>query len=581
MAGRVARNFIESLLSRADIVELIDSYLKLRKAGRNYVACCPFHQEKTPSFSVSAEKQFYHCFGCGASGNALSFLMSYAHLDFVEAVEELASRVGVSVEYEEGTAPQTHTDFSQRQSLYTLMADAAHYYQQQLRQPLASEAVTYLKQRGLTGKIAQTFGIGYAPSGWDNLHKALVSTPQQQNELSILGLLVSNERGQVYDRFRNRVMFPIHDQRGRVIGFGGRVLDNSEPKYLNSPETPLFQKGKELYGWYWVRKLNTEQVIVVEGYMDVIALAQHEIPNVVATLGTATTAEHLSRLFRSLSEIVFCFDGDNAGQKAAWRALELALPFMEAGRQVKFMFLPREDDPDSLVRREGKTGFLQRLAQAPSLPEFFFNQLMLQVDLKNIEGKARLIELAKPLLSKLPSGAYRDLMLRELSRLSHVDLKKLTTLIKSQEVTINPILITPINHANPSLVGSVIQCLLRKPDLVNYISALNILQNINSAELPLLLELVRLLKNHPELNTLGAIYEHWRGSPYAGLLKHYALKAALPLNSEDSHLIAEFQDALKRLSQQAIEARIEVLLHQRDLTMSEKEELKSLLQQKV
>jgi len=348
----IPRGFIDDLMTRVDIVDLIDNYVSLRKAGRNYTALCPFHNEKTPSFSVSPDKQFYYCFGCGTHGTAIGFLMNYAHLNFVEAVHELASRVGVEVVYEQGgSTPASITAFD---DWYQVMAQAAQYYRQQLRQSQA--AIDYLKKRGLTGEIARDFGLGYAPPGWDNLLKTLGTDSDMRTRLLKTGLIKQNESGRRYDHFRDRVMFPILDVRGRVIAFGGRKLSKSEhePKYLNSPETPLFQKSSELYGWYLASKIRSlQQIIVVEGYMDVVALAQYGIPNVVATLGTATTHQHLTRLFRKLPEIIFCFDGDEAGQKAAWRALEMALPLLQDGRSVRFMFLPKGDDPDSLVRHSG------------------------------------------------------------------------------------------------------------------------------------------------------------------------------------------------------------------------------------
>jgi DNA primase len=422
MAGRIPRNFIDDLITRVDIVDLIDNYVSLRKSGQNYTALCPFHNEKTPSFTVSPDKQFYYCFGCGAHGTAIGFLMNYAHLNFIEAVHELASRAGIEVVYEQGTTP---TSIAAVDDLYQTMEQATHYYRQQLRQSQA--AIKYLKSRGLTGEIARDFRLGYAPPGWDNLLKTLGTDTEKQSRLLKTGLIKQNESGHRYDHFRNRIMFPILDRRGRTIAFGGRTLSESkhEPKYLNSPETALFQKSRELYGWYFARKIRPlQKIIVVEGYMDVVALTQYGIQNAVATLGTATTHKHLTQLFRNVPEIIFCFDGDQAGQKAAWRALETVLPLLQEGRQVRFVFLPQGYDPDNLVRFEGTQNFNNRLAQATALSDFLFDTLTQQVDMRSIDGRARLVELAKPLLKQLPAGPYHELMLQKLSQLTGINLTR-------------------------------------------------------------------------------------------------------------------------------------------------------------
>ncbi|MDH3355677.1 MAG: DNA primase, partial [Chromatiales bacterium] len=348
MSGRIPQNFIDDLINRSDIVDVVDSRVPLKKAGREYQACCPFHNEKTPSFTVSPNKQFYHCFGCGAHGTVISFLMEYENLAFVEAIKELASDVGMEIPKSEGFSnPAPRIDKAVTQSLYDVMGQANKFFQQQLRQhPQAGEAVDYLKQRGLSGEIARDFGIGYAPPGWDNLIKDLTPTPTKQ--LFDAGLVIEKEgQGSFYDRFRERIMFPIHDQRGRVIAFGGRILGDGKPKYLNSPETDIFHKGKELYGLFEARQSlkQIDRLIVVEGYMDVVALAQFGVRNAVATLGTAVTEPHLNQLFRTCSEVIFCFDGDSAGRKAAWRGLENGLPLMQKGRQIRFLFLPDGEDP--------------------------------------------------------------------------------------------------------------------------------------------------------------------------------------------------------------------------------------------
>jgi len=422
MAGRIPQSFINDLLARADIVDLIDSRVTLKKAGRNYQARCPFHDEKTPSFSVSPDKQFYYCFGCGASGTALTFLMEFDRLQFVEAVETLARHVGVEVPRESGGRPtEDHA------AVYAALGAAEGFFRAALR--AAPVAVEYLKGRGLTGTVARDFGIGYAPDEWQALGDAL-GKHHSREDLLQAGLLTRNDNGRVYDRFRGRVMFPIRDTRGRVIGFGGRVLGGSQggrtqgdgdgPKYLNSPETPVFHKGRELYGLYEARRAlrRIDTLLVVEGYMDVVALAQAGIANCVATLGTAATSEHFQKLFRYASEVICCFDGDSAGRQAAWRALESALGTLTDGRQLKFMFLPDGEDPDSLVRKEGRAAFLTRAAGASAAIEYLFARLGESVDTSELDGQARLASLAMPYIERVPTGILRQLMQRRLESLT-------------------------------------------------------------------------------------------------------------------------------------------------------------------
>jgi DNA primase len=422
MAGLIPQGFIDDLLNRTDIVEVVGSRVQLKKTGKNYSACCPFHQEKTPSFTVSPDKQFYYCFGCGAGGNALGFLMDHDHLEFPQAVEELAKRAGLEVPREERGG-----DRQSRQSvdspLYPLLVAAADYYRQALKShPARQAAVDYLKGRGLSGIIARDFALGFAPPGWDNLFKHLGGDALQQKAMIDAGLLIENaETGKRYDRFRDRVIFPIHDSRGRVIAFGGRVLGDDKPKYLNSPETPVFHKGQELYGLFEARRHNRDldEIIVVEGYMDVIALAQQGLRNAVATLGTATSEEHLKRLFRLVPSVLFCFDGDQAGRKAAWRALEATLPSLQDGRRARFLFLPEGEDPDSLVRAEGREAFLARLEQqARPLADYFFQQLVEEADPRSLEGKAHLATLAAPLIERIPGANLRTLMRQRLAEIT-------------------------------------------------------------------------------------------------------------------------------------------------------------------
>jgi DNA primase len=422
MAGLIPQSFIDDLLNRTDIVDVVSSRIQLKKTGKNYSACCPFHKEKTPSFTVSPDKQFYYCFGCGAGGNALGFVMDHDQLEFPQAIEELAKRAGMDVPREEGgrgRTPRQPVD----SPLYPLLEAAAEHYRQALKShPQRKYAVDYLKGRGLTGEIARDFGLGFAPPGWDNLLKQLGGDVLQQKAMIDAGLLIENaENGRRYDRFRDRIMFPIRDSRGRVIAFGGRVLGDDKPKYLNSPETPVFHKGQELYGLFEARKHNRDldEIMVVEGYMDVIALAQQGLRNAVATLGTATSEEHLKRLFRIVPSVLFCFDGDAAGRNAAWRALESTLPSLQDGRRARFLFLPEGEDPDTLVRAEGTDAFRARINQhAQPLADYFFQQLSEEADPRSLEGKAHLVTLAAPLIDKIPGNNLRALMRQRLSEIT-------------------------------------------------------------------------------------------------------------------------------------------------------------------
>ena len=429
MAGLIPQSFIDDLLHRTDILEVVDKRVPLKKSGKNYQACCPFHNEKTPSFSVQPERQFYYCFGCGAGGNAIGFVMNFDHLDFPQAVETLARDAGVEVPREESKAETRRQ--SEHAKLLDVLEQASKFYQFQLRHHAERKRpIEYLKTRGVSGEIARDFAIGYAPPGWDKLIEAIGVDAQQQKNLLKAGMVIernkpegeevrkdNDKRSPYYDRFRDRIMFPIRDSRGRTIAFGGRVLGDDKPKYLNSPETPVFHKGAELYGLYESKKFGDKfsRLLLVEGYMDVIALAQMGIRNAVATLGTATSDRHLTRMFRAVSEVVFCFDGDAAGLNAAWRALETSLPLMEDGRRVRFLFLPEGDDPDTHVRKVGKDKFLEQVEQSVPLEQFFFDKLSEDLDIDSIEGKARLSNLAKPLIRQLPKGVYGQLMLDRLS----------------------------------------------------------------------------------------------------------------------------------------------------------------------
>jgi DNA primase len=420
MAGRIPDHFIEDLLSRVDLVELIDRHVPLKRAGKNYTCCCPFHQEKSPSFTVSPEKQFYYCFGCGASGNAVSFLMDHSHLSFVEAIESLAKTAGVEVQREGNDQPKG----PDRRPLYDTLAAAQQFYAAQLKNPRVRErAQAYLRKRQLSPEIIERFGLGFAPPGWDNLVSQLGQDGKGMQLLQKTGMVVQSEQGRIYDRFRDRIMVPIRDNKGRTVAFGGRVLGDEKPKYLNSPETDVFHKGETLYGFHEARQATSklDRILVVEGYMDVIALAQHGISFAVATLGTACTREHVETLFRTVNEVVFCFDGDRAGRAAAWRALENALPAMREARTVRFHFLPDGEDPDTQVRKHGPELFLAGIQKARPLPEYLFDHLMAQVDMETLDGRARLVGLALPLIERLPKGILQELMINRLAELTRLE----------------------------------------------------------------------------------------------------------------------------------------------------------------
>jgi DNA primase len=459
LAARIPQSFIDDLLDRTDIVDLVDSRVKLKKTGRNYSACCPFHKEKTPSFSVAPDKQFYYCFGCGAGGNAIGFLMELENLNFPEAVEELAGKAGLTVPKDESITSKAATEASQaktkaRNQAYELLNRASQYYQSQLRRHSERQkAVTYLKGRGLSGQIAQRFGIGYAPAGWQNLMQALAPETHQEQGLIDCGMVVEKEENKRrYDRFRERIMFPIKDYKGRIIAFGGRVLGDEKPKYLNSPETEVFHKQRELYGLYEARQQerNLKRILVVEGYMDVVALAQHHINYAVATLGTSTSSFHLERIFKLVSEVVFCFDGDAAGLKAADRAMHTCLPLMEDGRQARFLLLPDGEDPDSLVRQEGKEKLSQRIVEATPLSDFLFQRLGKELDPHNLEHRAKLATDADPLINSMPKGIMRSMMQARLSKITGLDSDTLADLSALKA----PAASTPNTDANQDSVTS-------------------------------------------------------------------------------------------------------------------------------
>jgi DNA primase len=586
MSGRIPQAFIDDLLTRTDIIDVIDARVPLKKAGREYKACCPFHNEKTPSFTVSQVKQFYHCFGCGAHGTAISFLMEYEHMEFVEAIEELAHMTGLEVPREkspDATPPPT-------QHLYTVLGEVSRFYRQQLRNhPQATRAVDYLKHRGLTGDIAAHFDIGFAPPGWDNLSKALGRDAASRAALLEAGLLIERDDGSgVYDRFRDRIQFPIRDRRGRTVGFGGRVLGDDTPKYLNSPESTVFHKGRELYGLYEARKAvrQLQRILVVEGYMDVVTLAQFGISYAVATLGTATTPDHLERLYRTVPEVVFCFDGDRAGRAAAWRALENALPVLTDGREARFLFLPEGEDPDTLVRKTGKDDFELRITHSVHLSDFLFDHLAGQVDTTSIDGRARLVDLARPLLARLPDSIFRQLMLERLAQIARTDSSRLAERIDKPAQHRPGPEISAAAGAHPSGGGvkspvrEAIAMMLHQPDLALKIEPPPILEPEALPGVSLLLELLELLQRHPGLNT-GAVLEHWRGRQEARYLHKLAQWAPL---TEKLDLAAELRGHLTRIARLSTERRITALLQDerhRALNDKEKQELKALLQSRL
>ena len=511
MAGRIPKNFIDDLISRSDIVDIIDSRLKLKKKGKSYRARCPFHNGNNDStFSVSPDQQFYHCFNCGVSGNVVSFLMEYDGIEFVDAVEVLAEQLSIEVPREESGSNQAAATYVDRKDLYQLMADITRFYQQQLRTHKNSEKViSYLKSRGLSGATAKHFQIGYAPDGWDEVRKKFAINKQTEQQLIDAGMLISKDNGGSYDRFRDRLMFPILDRRGRVIGFGGRVFDDTTPKYLNSPETPIFHKGKELYGLYQAKQHSKEiqRILVVEGYMDVVALGQFDIHYAVASLGTATTPDHIQLLFRQTSEVICCFDGDKAGRTAAWRALENALPAIQDGRTVRFMFLPDGEDPDSLVQKEGKDFFEKLVDQAMPLSDFLFQQLLTQVDMTSADSKSKLAQLAIPLLTKLPDSVFRQMMETRLISLLGIEkegLQKLLPAAQKVEKKSTSQKITPMRLA--------ISLLLQHPQMAYQLAEIPEFKEIQIPGLTLLNTLLEICRDTPHLST-GQLLEHWRGQP--------------------------------------------------------------------
>ncbi len=584
MAGLIPQTFIDQLLDRVDIVDLIDSFVPLKKAGNNYKACCPFHGEKTPSFTVSQDKQFYHCFGCGAHGTAISFLMEYDHQEFRDAVKSLAQQVGMEIpndgdHQQKPSAPKDGID------LYDLLSKVSHYYEQLLKShPQATAAKDYLQARGLTGKIAKRYQLGFAPDAWDTVLKHFGSNAKTQEALMQVGLLSKNEKGRIYDRFRHRIIFPIQDYRGRMVGFGGRVMDDGEPKYLNSPETPVFHKGSELYGLYQakgeIRKLNI--ALAVEGYMDVIALAQYDINVAVAALGTALTPSHLERLFRFTPKIIISFDGDRAGKKAAWRAMENSLSLLQDGRQVNFLFLPEGEDPDSMVRKIGKDAFMQLVQDAQPLSDFLLGSLQQEANLQTLEGRAKLANDSKAYVNKLPNGMLKTLLLEQITKITQIDTQVLNQNIVEPDKPAARPLRPVINTRNTrpmvkSKIRFAISLILQNPGLSRIAGDLNSFKESNEAGNILFAEIVETIRSHSGLNTASLI-ERFRSHAHFDALIKLSMAEVLESNEEVEPM---FVSLIKDLNQELVNSKnqseIDSLLQKdlSELTSQEKEKIKN------
>jgi len=548
----IPKNFIHDLLNRLDIVDVIERYVPLKKAGANYVACCPFHNEKSPSFTVSQNKQFYHCFGCGAHGTAIGFVMEHGGLGFVDAVEELARSAGVTVP-REAPEPEQAQQHKVTPDLYEVMQSATRYYRDQLKQ--SSPAIDYLKRRGLSGEIALRFGIGYSPEGWQNLGSVFAN--YQDSSLMETGLVIENEDGKRYDRFRDRIMFPIVNARGQVIGFGGRVLDSGDPKYLNSPETALFEKGRELYGLFQALKAirTKRQVLVVEGYMDVVALAQHGIEYAVATLGTATTPYHVQKLLRLTDKVMFCFDGDAAGQRAAWRAMENALPQLIDGKNIGFLFLPSRHDPDSFIREHGTAAFEQLLQEALPLSSYVLRELSTQVDLHTQEGRTALLQRAKPLLTVISAPTTALLLRKEVALLAGITQAELEALYAIKPIGASPR--RALQKAARPVVSNLrvlLRCLLFQPDLARELPEHWMPVGAEAAAIIALTEWSHLQEG---ALSSAAMIQNFQSTVHESLLA--AEQAEIMQWGETFNVEAEFQDVLTRLRNEQRKQQLQAL----------------------
>ncbi|AMJ58028.1 MULTISPECIES: DNA primase [Stenotrophomonas] len=569
--ARLPDAFIDDLLARTDIVEVVGSRVPLKRQGKEYASRCPFHDERSASFTVSPTKQFYHCFGCGAHGTAISFLMNYDRLEFLDAVDELAKRVGMEIPRETNARTPQQQDDSREQ--YAALDAATRFFQKQLEGN--DKARAYLDGRGVDADTRARFAIGYAPDGYSALKDALGKDERRMKLLERVGLFSKNDRGHVYDKFRDRVMFPIFDRRGRVIAFGGRVMEKDDgPKYLNSPETALFHKGRELYGLWQVRQANQkiERLIVVEGYMDVVSLFQFGVTQAVATLGTATTPDHAELLFRNAPDVYFCFDGDAAGRRAGWRALESVLPRMKDGRQAFFLFLPDGEDPDTIVRKEGAEAFDARLKQGTPLSQFFFDELSREINLGTLDGKARLAERAKPMLAQIPDGAFGDLMKQELARLTGIGSPANATAATPRP----PMRNNAVPAQKRSLVRAAIAILLQQPSLAMNLEGHHALSGLRLPGIELLVELLNLVQQRPDIST-GALLEHFNEREEQAALHKLAAQA---LPGDEAMWAQELQDAVLQLEKQLLQQRLDELQakqRQQGLDDTDKYELRELL----
>lgn len=577
MAGRIPQDFIEQLLARIDIVGVVGERVPLKKAGREYTACCPFHNEKTPSFTVSPSKQFYHCFGCGAHGSAISFLMEYEHLEYVEAIESLANSLGLAVPREGGGQPSRRR---QNTDLYSLMEVAGRWFSEQL--PSNEPASQYLQRRGLSQEVIQNFGLGYAPAGWENIASRFSNFGN--TKLLASGLLTKNEQGRVYDRFRERIMFPIRDRRGRVIGFGGRVLGKGEPKYLNSPETEIFHKGNELYGLFEARNQTRklERLLVVEGYMDVIALAQYDVTYAVATLGTATTREHIKQLLRLVPEVIFCFDGDRAGREAAWRALENALPELRDDKEIRFLFLPQGEDPDSQIRQVGKQVFEAGLKNALPLSDYLISALQQRYNLSSGEGKSRFLNEGLRLLENVPPILLREQFLGEFSTLTSTPIEILRQKLKERLVGGGKTLESSITHLSDQDVRRTpmrhaIAMLLHNPKLVIQADSPEQILRYSVPGMELMALMVESIEENPHIHT-ASLLERFRQTEYEAILQR--LSGWQPEYADQDVMQREFAECLQQIRRQAQKNQLETLLHRErtiGLSQQERNDLLSLL----
>jgi DNA primase len=576
MAVHISSEFIQELLNRVDIVEVIEQRVPLKKAGKSWVACCPFHDEKTPSFNVSATKQLYYCFGCGAGGDVIKFLMDYDRVTFVEAVEELAQHTGMELVRTQVDKTPAHSSTSTQIDLYQLLAQVTRYFQAQFKQSReAATAVEYLQQRGISGEIAKKYQLGFAASGWDNLLKAFPGNAMR-DALVASGMVIHNEQGRYYDRYRHRIMFPILDRRGRVVGFGGRVINSEDsPKYLNSPETAIFHKSRELYGLYQIlaARRSPEHLLVVEGYMDVIGLAQHGIDNAVAALGTAISATHIQLLSRYTRKIIFCMDGDTAGRQAAWRALEVALPIISDDIRVRFLFLPQGEDPDSLIRQEGAEAFSARIDKAQSLTDYLFEQLLQAADIQQMEGKAQLIIQLGRLVKNMTARTLKQLIIERLAQLVHMPMPRIMALMQTETeaATMSP---QTLKTLTPMRLAMAL--LIQHPSLVRYVDLST--APIHDAGGELFSEIVTFIQQHPNTNTQGILHR-WQALPEGRiLLKLATWDLAIP----DSGVEAEFIAVLRRLGQENLQQQANELLakaRQQQLTAAQQAQLQQLLRQ--